>query len=219
MINWFLKVPKAIGVVVFVAIWAIAVMTFIVGVYGVGQSADVELPLSDVNDVAVDSQGRIYVMIGAYHRIQRYSAEGEFQLGWHIPTAGASAICTTPDDRVKVAAARRNKLFEYTCDGRLLSSVSDLEVDFYEAYKSESDTRGPYQIDTFSLPRIVDSQSGKTVIETRWPLWLVTFPFPLFAIAFGGFALFALAELAQKKLGISQLREDDSDKTRSPSGA
>src|SRR5688572_3677847 len=55
-------------------------------------SASMQFPLGHLEDVAVDSQGRIFVAEGLFHRIQRYARDGKFERGWFVPTAGAFAL-------------------------------------------------------------------------------------------------------------------------------
>src|SRR5262245_7627752 len=61
-----------------------------------------EFPPADPYDVAVDSQGRIYVALIYYGRVQRYSPEGKFETGWHVPVIGVFSLRTTSEGHVQV---------------------------------------------------------------------------------------------------------------------
>jgi hypothetical protein len=58
-----------------------------------------EFPLGDPTDVAVDSQGRIYIAENFCHRVQRYSPVGKFERGWFVDTSGYSRCARGPVTR------------------------------------------------------------------------------------------------------------------------
>src|SRR5262249_1287851 len=61
-------------------------LTSLISVYTTGfHLPTTEFPLGDPRDVAVDSQGRFYVVDSLHMRVQRYSPDGEFERGWLIP--------------------------------------------------------------------------------------------------------------------------------------
>jgi hypothetical protein len=156
--------------------------------------ATTEFPLGDLRDVAVDPAGRIYVADEFHSRVQRYAPDGEFQLGWPVPTAGVFALRTTADGRVLVATARANKLLTYDADGRLLDGRYGLKEDRYPEFVSEAETTGPYAVRRGLRPRVVDTRTGRTVIPTPGPLWLVTGPFPAMLYSAIGVAILLLGD-------------------------
>jgi hypothetical protein len=97
--------------------------------------------LGEVRDVATDPQGRIYVAEGFYARVQRYSADGEFEVGWPVPTAGFFALRTTSDGQLQVATARGNKLLTYTADGQLVSEGTH-DGRLAQEFAAENETTG-----------------------------------------------------------------------------
>src|SRR5688500_7504051 len=153
-----------------------------------------EFPLGHPMDVAVDSQGRIYVAENFYHRVQRYSPDGKFQLGWSVPTAGAFALRTTPDDRIQVATARANKLLTYSADGELLHGLYQALEDRFTEFESEKRTTGNYAARRGLLPHIDDTRTGRTIIATPIQKRLLSGPFPAAAYCLAGLALIALAD-------------------------
>ena len=160
--------------------------------------ARVEFPLGVVRDVATDSRGRIYVAVGMYSRVQRYSPDGQFEVGWSVPTAGFFALRTTPDDRVQVAAARANKLLTYSPDGELLDSQVSLKDDLSPEFASERETTGGYIVQRGLFPRVVDPRTGQTVITSPWPKRLLATPFPVFGYVILGLSLFVLSEALRR---------------------
>jgi hypothetical protein len=161
------------------------------------RSAETEFPFGDLIDVAVDDQGRIYVADGFYSRVQRYSASGEFERGWFADTAGVFALRTTATGLVEVATARANKLLTYTPDGQLLSDVRGPRL--YSTYADDRTKAGPYKVKRGPLPRIVNSQTGRTVIATPLGRRLLAAPFPAMGYSFLGAALIALGEWRRRR--------------------
>ena len=100
---------------------------FLAGFYlasGADQAAlrSVELPLSDIQDMAVDSQGRTYLASAFYSRIQRYDAQGRFQLGWAAQSEGGPlTVALKGNDTIVSEAERRGSLLLFDLDGHLLA--------------------------------------------------------------------------------------------------
>jgi hypothetical protein len=85
-----------------------------------------ELPLGNVQGMAVDSQGRIYLALAFYSRIQRYNAEGNFQLGWAAQSGGGPlTIAMQGADTIVVEAGRRHARLLFDADGNLLAEQPD----------------------------------------------------------------------------------------------
>lgn len=165
--------------------------------------ASTEFPLGDVRDVAVDSRGRIYVADTFCHRVQRYSAEGRFELGWFVPTAGVFALRTTDHDQLQVATARANKLLTYTGDG-WVQSRNEWGEDRYSEYLAERETTGHFAIGGGVMPRVVDVRTGRTIVKTPWNTRLIAAPFPAIAYSFLGVGLIGLSELQLRRTRAAQ---------------
>ena len=116
-----------------------------------------------------------------------------------MPTSGAFALRTTSDDRVQVATARANKLLTYSCDGKLLTGQYGRNENDFESYASEMETRSKYSARRGLLPRIVNRDTGQTVIATRWPKRLVAAPFPAVAYAATGLLFLGAAEWRRRR--------------------
>jgi NHL repeat len=160
----------------------------------------VEFPLSDPSDVAVDSKGRIYVADGMYSRVQRYSPEGRFQLGWFVPTAGVFALKTLDNDRLQVATARANKLLTYSADGDLITGLYWQDTDHYLEFANERRTTGGYVVRRGLLPH-VDARDGQTIIATPASKRVISGPFPAMAYCVVGLAFVAAAEWRRRRGG------------------
>jgi hypothetical protein len=193
------RVLMAVGLPLFLIGWAIMPGWKAFAWIGGSGLATMEFPINDIADVAVDSQGRIYVADSFHSRVQRYSPDGEFEHGWFVPTSGVFALRTTANDEVKVATARANKLLKYNIDGELLDGEYWLKEDYYQEYASETETSGPYAIRRGLFPHIVDTRTGETVIETPWYKCLLMFPFPSMLYAAVGLGIIGLAELKRHR--------------------
>lgn len=88
-IRLFLYVRPVVTVLlllVFIVDSVIVAVTdlFTIGVNHATWLVDVEMPLSQVNGIAVDSTGNVYVGSRKYSRIQVYSREGAFLRGFYL---------------------------------------------------------------------------------------------------------------------------------------
>jgi hypothetical protein len=196
------RVLHGIGVSLFLFGLAITPAWHLVAWIGGPDVATVEFPLGDVEDVAVDSQGRIYVGTGFLaHRVQRYSPGGEFECGWPVPTSGAFAMRTTPDGWVLVATARGKKLLTYSGDGELQfeATYDWRKENLLGEFASETETTGPYAVRRGLTPHVVDARTGRTVLATPWYKRLVAGPFPAMLYAAVGFALGLLGDLRRRR--------------------
>lgn len=196
------RVLHGIGVAIFLFGLAIIPAWHLVAWIGGPDVATVEFPYGDLEDVAVDSQGRIYVGEGFHtHRVQRYSPAGEFQCGWPVPTSGAFAIRTAPDGRLLVATARGKKLLTYNSDGELLfeGTYDWRKENLIGEFASETETTGPYAVRRGLMPHVVDARTGRTVIATPWYKRLVAGPFPAMFYAAIGFTLGLLGDMRRRR--------------------
>ena len=117
------RILAGIGIPLFPFGVAIAPVWEFVGGSGL---ATTEFPLGHPVNAAVDSKDRIFVAENFHHRVQRYSSNGNFEMGWFVPTSGAFALRTISDDRVQIATARANKLLTYSCDLLMVADVLPL---------------------------------------------------------------------------------------------
>ena len=178
-----------------------------------------EMPLGDLEEIAVDSDGNIYCSSQFYSRVQVYDTQGKFLHGIFINTGGTFWIRINSNDQLEVAIARGDKLIRFDKNGKLLNSSSRVPnyLDGFdkksERYCYDEERDITYQIEPILLPSISlfgshvikkDSSGKETVIiKTPFLKWLFMGPFPaIFFGAFGGISFF----IADKKFRNLVLR-------------
>jgi hypothetical protein len=167
--------------------------------------ATTEFPLGIWIDVAVDSQGRFYVVDSFHLRVQRYSPDGEFERGWFSPRTWGKlkvfAVRIADDDRVIVVDEDilRTFTYAYTTDGELLEVNLDVDELRRQGLVRDKAPTAPYAIRGGLIPRIVGTRTGQTVIATPWRLRLIGSPFPAFVYFLVGVAFAGLSDLRRRR--------------------
>lgn len=155
----------------------------------------IELPLSRLNDIAVDSKDNIYCSSEAYNRVQIYDKNGKFIRGWFLNSGGGSfQIDIDERDQIHVGTARGKRHYIYDLNGRLVKQVES--PGYYKELLNKNvsyckDKQGhTYDIQPLSniYPRVVKIAGPRektTFISTPIYKWLFMAPFPawiLFAV-------------------------------------
>ncbi len=98
------------------------------------------LPLEDVQDVVVNSRGRVFIGIGAWSSIQVYDQNGRYLFRFSVEVNGGMFRLTLNDnDCVIIAAARSgNHLVVYSSDGTRVSVRPDIDDTFNQLYHRHS---------------------------------------------------------------------------------
>lgn len=171
-----------------------------------------EMPLGDLQGIAVDSEGNIYCGAQFYSRFQVYNAEGKFLYGKCFNSGrGTFKIKVNSDDKIEIMTYRGQRKYLFDKDGTLLNERKNLSTykvgfeqvdDFYYYDKKQEIT---YQIKPILLPPVILAHStliapfgshvvkkdvsGKQTVIIKTPLykWLFMGPFPsLLFILIGG---------------------------------
>jgi hypothetical protein len=165
-------------------------------------SSKIQFPLSHLNGIAIDRNGRIYLAIQGYSRIQVYTNQGDFSKGWFINARGAFFdIWIDDDDLLHAVIARRGGHEVYDLDGQLLKwdkiTSSDDEYihlsDKLGGLKKEDAFGNTYLIrsPTWS-PRIVKitpTGNESILIKDAYYFWLVQAPQPIWLVGLAGLAM------------------------------
>ena len=156
-----------------------------------------ELPLGDLQGIAVDSEGHIYCGLQFFSRVQAYDAEGEFLYGVFIDSSGgAFRIRINEDDQLEVATARNDKLYLFDKNGNFVrdwSRVGHYFSDFGKAGESrfyDDRERATYFRKGYPLsPYVVKRDSTgreRIIIKTPFQKWVFQGPSPAWFIGLIG---------------------------------
>lgn len=147
-----------------------------------------DFPLGEPEGIAVDSQGRIYIGLQFYHRVQEYDKRGNFLVGWRIPTGARFRLRVNSKDELEVIAARREGLMRYSASGELLWRRSNVTDQMFADFGPEGEKRcetpdGIVIVIERSLlfPRIVElfpSGERRQILQMPWYKWVLMGPLP-----------------------------------------
>ncbi len=82
------------------------------------RAAEIELPVAQVEDVAVSPDGHLFVALIHAARIQKYTANGEFVLNFPVGSGGGTYCIAIAGDRLYVDVGRRRAIDELDLSGR-----------------------------------------------------------------------------------------------------
>lgn len=89
-------------------------------------SSQIRFPMGDIKSIAVDSKGRIYCADGSDCRLQVFSSDGQFLIGWFVPIAnGEIQISVTNNNYLRVDNISYKKTYIYNSHGRLIRFERD----------------------------------------------------------------------------------------------
>jgi len=163
-----------------------------------------QFPLGNLEGIAVDKKGDIYLGVRGYSRIQRYNSEGIFLKGWFIDAgSGLFDIWVDDKDNLNVRSVRTDEHLIFNADGQLLKTtqIMSLEEDEYLAQKASGlrtkDAFGnTYEIENPKWsPKVVkiNSVSKKSIlIKDSAHFYLFRYPKPLFYVGAIGFIMSAI---------------------------
>ena len=182
-----------------------------------------EMPLGQLEGIAVDSNGNIYCGAQFYSRIQVYDMEGRFLYGKCFDSdGGAFKIKINSDGQLEVATYRGKNKYIFSNDGTLLYNRSNdssyllgfEKINDYYCYDEKRDIT--YQIEPILLPwpksmpflgsHVVKKDASGTetvIIKTPFYKWLFMGPFPGFLFMFIGFPTYSI--ILGKKVKIKLL--------------
>jgi hypothetical protein len=175
-------------------------------------STQTQFPLGGLRGIAVDSNGRVYLALDAYHRIQVYDRQGDFLEGRVITAAGGTFdIWIDADDCLHVVIARKNLHQVFDLKGELLKSApimsSQEEIQLFKK------ARGSQGIDAFGNSYLLQNTTwhskvlkttskGESIIfaEDSFPHFLLRTPQPNLMVGLMAFIMtIILATVIQKE--------------------
>lgn len=108
----------------------LSIVLFVIGVAGfaapfwiesVKGIETIELPLAEIEDVAIAHDNRIYFALMHLARVQVYLGNGRFIGSFAVENRGGAFCLDTEGDRLTVAVARRDAFDVFDLDGKLLN--------------------------------------------------------------------------------------------------
>jgi len=182
-------------------------------------SEHIRFPLNNIDDLAVDSKGRIYTESGFSSRLQVYSPSGKFLRGWF--SGSCSGVCQMEidnDDYIHVYTARGANYgnhYVYDETGKLIRKTDLQETESYK-YKNEANENvdhlgNRYQFgDRYFFAKIVRTNpSGDIDLVIENPLYLKLFePTFVFFSVVTALVLLSLIEL-QKRVNRKRKQTKD----------
>ncbi|MDH4202371.1 MAG: hypothetical protein OEV87_05715 [Phycisphaerae bacterium] len=169
-----------------------------------------ELPLSEPEGIAVDSEGRIYLAIQIYSRVQVYLNSGEFINGWNVDAAGGVFNIWVEDDGIHTATARTDRHDVFTPRGESIFTEEIKSFEHSQALWKKSDglatfdSKGVYYEIKNPLwkPKIVRTEATSTdqriLIQDPVYIWIHQSPQPVWLIGLGSIIMVAIFSLAKK---------------------
>jgi hypothetical protein len=111
---------------------------------------NIEYPLDELESLAVDNNGNIYLVLGYYRRIQAYDNNGKFLSGWPVDFGnGSHRLKVDESDRILLSGTN-GEIFIFNKNGKLISQ----DRKKYATYDQFPDTG--YQ----DFKRVFDSQGN-----------------------------------------------------------
>jgi hypothetical protein len=151
-----------------------------------------ELPLGDVQDIAVDNDGNILLALGFYGRIQLYDSAGRFQRGWPAGARGGSFTVAFRNGAVVASyASRRGSTVLFDRNGKRLSEQAEAAPPNHGGGASSITLPegGTLQMQhRFLWPALVRQKDGitSTVVTGPWYLRPITGPLPTWLLIVAG---------------------------------
>ena len=142
------------------------------------------LPLSTLDGIAVDSQGRLYCGLPDRSRICVYSSNGHFEKALHMPVRPFRFYIDS-QDRVHTQAAGWIRVF--SLDGKLLEErevrrMDDIRAQFFDRDRTtatDSDGNvysvGPYPRFRPEVIKRTPAGESYTIVSDPWYLWVLSF--------------------------------------------
>lgn len=149
-----------------------------------------EFPLSDVSNIAIDNEGRIYCGLNFYSRIQVYDSNGKFIRNWYIDASqGGFVVEVDNHNDILVETYRGYMKYYFSANGKLLKTETIDTLDI-SRQSQVFDKLGIQYIlkKSFIGTTVVRITNGieKPMIGSPWYLWFIQFPFPSFLLGLIG---------------------------------
>ena len=133
----------------------------------------------EIDALAVDASGDIYVALDATRSVVRYSAAGRFEAEWSVDgpdtlrSSAASGIAAAADGRIIVTKSSRHSILSFSRDGEFLARLGsrDVATDGHNGPCGLAfDTAGALYVADRYAARVAKMDAAGTVIGTFGPM-------------------------------------------------
>lgn len=171
-------------------------------------SSVIQFPLGDIEDIAIDNQGKIICFCSDHYRLQVYNGNGNFYRGWFVNSSLRTARIYVDTDNCIHVATYYDKHYVFDVDGDMISESKQGGV--YKEFADQSknrinqDNRGniyDYSIKGLrsKIYQITPSGEKKTIISTPYYLWWLGVLFPsYFLVVFSIIILYVIRHWLRK---------------------
>lgn len=137
----------------------------------------IEMPLVQIEDVAVSADNRVFFALTHLGRIQVYDRSGRFVRNFPINNSGGVFCLDLVDDRLKVYVARRDVADEFDLDGRSIRLNAPIDEKQYSA-ACRSDARVRSVESTFGAVTVALADGHPPLtFQRKWWHYLAFGPF------------------------------------------
>lgn len=148
---------------------------------------NVELPLSDISDVAISNEGDLFFANTHQGRIQIYSRSGEFIRGIDVKSAGGLFCIDLHESELKVSVARRDAADILDLSGKIVRTDIPINEEDFRA-SCEKDAQFDARLDR-AIVSLAGAVDPITIKRKTWH-YLALSPFASWATFVAGLALF-----------------------------
>lgn len=166
---------------------------------------DAELPLGDIKGIVVDQDGTVYLGLGTYGYVQKYSNTGTFIENWKIAHSnGGSFNIDMIDNILIIRIARGDRMVKYSQTGELLEVVAGVDTyNWHDEYEEFTDHAGnTYKVGGLLIKRIskesLNGDYDASFINTGLLRDVLKSPIPSWIIAVLGMYLASPVVLVEK---------------------
>lgn len=144
-----------------------------------------EVPLSGVNGLLVDKDGKVYLALTSYGKVQVYGGDGRFLYNWPVDASGGTfQMQFDEQENIIISTSRRNKLIRYNKQGKRLSESTyekQSPMSIEDPFLFERNPGEVYKVEGL-FPKVVRHSKEKEVIvdqslflkglKSPLPVWL-----------------------------------------------
>jgi uncharacterized protein YneF (UPF0154 family) len=170
-----------------------------------------EIPLGDIEGILVSKDGRIFLGLQFYGKIQSYDNQGNYIMNWDVTNSGGVFRMDIKNDTITVATARGDNLIKYDLVGNKLSqqNISNIYSKFKDSNQfTDNLTSSTYKINNGLFPNITRQKDGKCEKIITMSLLQKIFkgPMPAWLLAVFGMILRFLVNKEEMMKEINQYR-------------